>query len=109
MDIDPDTYNISVDKLAAALDEFNREDLRPKAVIPVDLFGLPCDYDRIKEIAKTHDLVIIEDAAQSFGARYGKVMAGTLGDMGCTSFFPAKPLGCYGDGGAVFTDSEDLC
>ncbi len=80
--------------------------MRPKAVIPVDLFGLPCDYDEINRIAKDNGLVVIEDAAQSFGAEYNGRMAGGLSDIGCTSFFPAKPLGCYGDGGAIFTDSD---
>jgi len=111
VDIDPDTFNMSVEKLETAVKEFKKgglEGLRPRAVIPVDLFGLPCDYDGINQIAKEYDLVVIEDAAQSFGAEYKGRMAGGLGDIGCTSFFPAKPLGCYGDGGAVFTDSDEI-
>jgi len=74
----------------------------------VDLFGLPCDYDRIHQIASQYNLTVVEDAAQSFGAEYKGRMAGSLGHVGCTSFFPAKPLGCYGDGGAVFTDSHEM-
>ena len=71
----------------------------------MDQFGLPCDYDEIDPIARENGLVIIEDADQSFGAEYKGRKAGRLKDVGCTSFFPAKPLGCYGDGGAIFTDS----
>jgi UDP-2-acetamido-2-deoxy-ribo-hexuluronate aminotransferase len=82
--------------------------LTPKAIIPVDLFGLPCDYDRINKTASGHNLVVIEDAAQSFGAEYKGRMAGSLAHAGCTSFFPAKPLGCYGDGGAILTDSDEM-
>jgi len=111
VDIDPGTFNISVEKLETAVKEFKKGPLgglRPRAVMPVDLFGLPCDYDGINKIAKQNGLVVIEDAAQSFGAEYKGRMAGGLGDIGCTSFFPAKPLGCYGDGGAVFTNSDDI-
>lgn len=111
VDIDPDTFNISVEKLETAILELkknNRSGLIPKAIIPVDLFGLPCDYDKINPIAREHGLVVIEDAAQSFGAEYKGRKAGGLGDVGCTSFFPAKPLGCYGDGGAIFTDSDEI-
>jgi dTDP-4-amino-4,6-dideoxygalactose transaminase len=74
----------------------------------VDLFGLPCDYDRINKIAQEYGLFVIEDAAQGLGGKYNGKMAGALAEIGCTSFFPAKPLGCYGDGGAVFTDDEGL-
>ena len=110
VDIDPNTFNMSVEKLEKTVLEFKKDhtsELNPRAIIPVDLFGLPCDYDKINKIAKEHDLVVIEDAAQSFGAEYKGRMAGGLGDIGCTSFFPAKPLGCYGDGGAIFTDSDE--
>ncbi len=111
VDIDPATFNISVEKLEKAVREFKKDSLPgliPRAVMPVDLFGLPCDYDGINKIAKENDLVVIEDAAQSFGSRYKGLPACGLGDIGCTSFFPAKPLGCYGDGGAVFTGSDEI-
>lgn len=72
------------------------------------MFGLPCDYDRINAIANEHGLFVIEDAAQGFGGEYKGKKAGSLADIGCTSFFPAKPLGCYGDGGAVFTDDDAI-
>lgn len=74
----------------------------------MDLFGLPCDYERINAIAKEHGLFVVEDAAQSLGAEYKGQMAGALAEIGCTSFFPAKPLGAYGDGGALFTGQDDL-
>jgi UDP-2-acetamido-2-deoxy-ribo-hexuluronate aminotransferase len=82
--------------------------LRPRGVIPVDLFGLTADYDRVRTIAGEYDLLIIEDAAQSFGAEYRGRKAGSLGHIGCTSFFPAKPLGAYGEGGMCFTDDDHL-
>lgn len=77
-------------------------------LITVDLFGLPCDYDRINAIAEAHGLFVIEDAAQSLGGEYKGKKAGGLAEIGCTSFFPAKPLGCYGDGGAIFTDDDEI-
>jgi dTDP-4-amino-4,6-dideoxygalactose transaminase len=82
--------------------------LTPKGIIGVDLFGLPADYDRINALAAEEGLFVIEDAAQSFGGRAGNRRAGSLAEIGCTSFFPAKPLGCYGDGGALFTDDAEL-
>ena len=109
-DIDPGTYNIDPAKLEEAILKVEREGkLKPKAIIPVDLFGLTADYKAIKPLAKAHGLAIIEDACQAFGAKdpSGKT-APALGTIGCTSFFPAKPLGCYGDGGAVFTDDDAL-
>lgn len=109
-DIDPETYNIDPQKLEAAILRIKKEGkLKPKAVIPVDLFGLCADYSNILPIAKTHNLYVIEDACQAFGATApcGK-KAPSLGTISCTSFFPAKPLGCYGDGGAVFTDDDEL-
>ena len=84
------------------------KNLKPKAIIAVDLFGLPARYRLIKKIAEDNDLFLVEDAAQSFGANINNVKSGKFGDVSCTSFFPAKPLGCYGDGGAIFTDDEDL-
>ena len=109
-DIDEGTYNIDPAKLKEAILKVEREGkLKPKAIIPVDLFGLTADYKAIKPLADAHGLAIIEDACQAFGAvdPSGK-RAPSLGTIGCTSFFPAKPLGCYGDGGAVFTDDDDL-
>ena len=109
-DIDEGTYNIDPAKLEEAILKVEREGkLKPKAVIPVDLFGLTADYKAIRPLADAHGLAIIEDACQAFGAvdPSGK-RAPSLGTIGCTSFFPAKPLGCYGDGGAVFTDDDDL-
>ncbi len=82
--------------------------LRPRGIIPVDLFGLPADYDAINAIAKEHGLFVIEDAAQSFGAEYKGKKTCSFGNIACTSFFPAKPLGCYGDGGMCFTDDDEL-
>ncbi len=111
VDIDPDSFNMSVEKLEKAVIDFKQKHpsgLVPRAVIPVDLFGLPCDYDAINKIARDNSLLVIEDAAQSFGAEYKERMAGGLADIGCTSFFPAKPLGCYGDGGAIFTNSDEI-
>src|SRR5207302_78880 len=82
--------------------------LRPRAVIPVDLFGQPADYDGIGAVAAAEDLFVLDDAAQAFGATYKNRRLGTLAPTTATSFFPAKPLGCYGDGGAVLTDDEEL-
>jgi dTDP-4-amino-4,6-dideoxygalactose transaminase len=81
--------------------------LTPKVVVTVDLFGLPADYHRIREIADRYGLYILEDAAQGFGGMYHGKRAGSFGDIATTSFFPAKPLGCYGDGGAIFTDNDE--
>jgi len=109
VDIDPKTYNIDPKQLRAAVEKTAREGrLRPKAIIPVDLFGLPADYEPIMALAEEKGLLVLEDAAQSFGALYRGRRAGALGHVGATSFFPAKPLGCYGDGGAVLTDDDHL-
>ncbi|MBW2100853.1 MAG: DegT/DnrJ/EryC1/StrS family aminotransferase, partial [Deltaproteobacteria bacterium] len=122
VDIDPKTFNIDSDKLEQAIRAFkegnpefyplpnisNLSQLNLKAIIPVDLFGLPADYDRINEIARKHGLFVIEDGAQSFGAEYKGKKACSVADIACTSFFPAKPLGCYGDGGMCFTDDDHL-
>jgi UDP-2-acetamido-2-deoxy-ribo-hexuluronate aminotransferase len=109
VDVDPDTYNIDIAHLEKTVEQVIRAgQLTPKGIIPVDLFGLPADYDAIRAIAKRHDLFILEDAAQSLGGRYKDRMVPTLGDVGATSFFPAKPLGGYGDGGAVFTNDDEL-
>ena len=105
VDIDPKTFNLSPQALEAAIKRVLAEGkLRPGVVIPVDLFGQLADYESIAAIAKQYGLLVLEDAAQGFGGRIGAKRAGAFGHMATTSFFPAKPLGCYGDGGAVFTD-----
>ncbi len=112
VDIRADTFNLDTDKLREAIENFDMrygsKKLKPKGIITVDLFGLPADYDEIDLIAKQHGLFVIEDAAQSFGAQYHGKKAGSFGDVACTSFFPAKPLGGYGDGGMCFTNKADL-
>lgn len=102
VDIDEKTYNIDVSKIEAKITS------KTKAIMPVSLFGQIADMDAINVIAKKHNIKVIEDAAQSFGAVYKGKISCNLSDIGCTSFFPAKPLGCYGDGGAVFTDDDSL-
>jgi dTDP-4-amino-4,6-dideoxygalactose transaminase len=107
VDVDSDTFNldpVSLEKAILAVEAEGK--LKPKVVIPVDLFGLPADYDRINEIAHRHGMKVLEDAAQGFGGVYKGRRAGLLGDAATTSFFPAKPLGCYGDGGAIFTNDD---
>jgi dTDP-4-amino-4,6-dideoxygalactose transaminase len=107
VDVDPDTYNMDPESLEQAILAVEAEGkLKPKVVIPVDLFGLPADYDRINEIAHRHGMKVLEDGAQGFGGLYKGRKACSLGDAATTSFFPAKPLGCYGDGGAIFTNSD---
>ena len=108
VDVDETTFNIDAKGLAAALDTAKRLGLRPKAVIPVDLFGLPADHDAVAAVAKAAGLFILDDAAQAFGASYQGRALGSIGHACATSFFPAKPLGCYGDGGAVLTDDDAL-
>lgn len=109
VDVCPDTFNIDGASLEAALTAVKREGrLRPKAVIPVDLFGLPADYDQVEYIAARHDLLLLEDGAQGFGGQSGSRRSCRFGHAAATSFFPAKPLGCYGDGGAVFTSDDRL-
>ncbi len=107
-DVDADTFNIDPASCARAVETAKRIGLKPRAIIPVDLFGLPADLDAIAAIAAAHGLFVLDDAAQSFGATYKGRRLGTLSTATATSFFPAKPLGCYGDGGAVFTDDEAL-
>ena len=110
VDIDPKTFNIDPAALQRAIAGFKQNQktssLKPKGIIPVDLFGQPADYDAINAIARQHDLFVLEDAAQSFGATYKGRKAGSLAEVAATSFFPAKPLGAYGDGGAIFTDDD---
>ncbi|MBN1380888.1 MAG: DegT/DnrJ/EryC1/StrS family aminotransferase [Deltaproteobacteria bacterium] len=132
VDIDPQTFNIDPAKLDLAIQAVKANNpsihplpkalpappvgegkgegagLRPSGIIPVDLFGLPADYDAIDTIAKNHNLFVIEDAAQSFGAEYKDKKTCSFGHIACTSFFPAKPLGCYGDGGMCFTNDATL-
>ena len=109
VDVYESTFNIDCEKLELAIQKTISEGkLTPKAIIPVDLFGVPARYRLIEEIAKKYDLKVIEDAAQSFGASVGDRKVGTFGDVAATSFYPAKPLGCYGDGGAIFTNNDNL-
>ena len=108
VDVEADTFNIDPTKLAAAVATARRQGLTPKAVIPVDLFGLPADLVAVATIAKAENLFVLDDAAQGFGASIGGKKLGTFGTLTATSFFPAKPLGCYGDGGAVLTDDDEL-
>jgi UDP-2-acetamido-2-deoxy-ribo-hexuluronate aminotransferase len=112
VDIDPKTYNLNPEALKQVLVNFGRNPatagLKPRGIIAVDLFGQPADYDQINALARYWGLFVVEDAAQSFGAIYRGRRTGTLAETAATSFFPAKPLGCYGDGGAVFTDDDDL-
>lgn len=107
-DIDPVTYNLSAASLASAVAHARTLGLRPAAVIAVDLFGLPADYDAIQAICDKHGMKLISDSAQGFGSVYRGRQSGTLGHIATTSFFPAKPLGCYGDGGAIFTDDDRI-
>jgi dTDP-4-amino-4,6-dideoxygalactose transaminase len=108
VDVLEETFNLDPASLERGIETAKRLGLVPKAVMVVDLFGLPADYEAIGRIAQAHGLKVIDDAAQSFGATYRNRKVGMLGDVTATSFFPAKPLGCYGDGGAVFTDDDDL-
>lgn len=125
VDIEEDSFNLAPDALLRAINAVQTADtsahplprdqtgktigpLIPRGIIAVDLFGLPANYEKINEFASQHGLFVIEDAAQSFGGGLNGRQAGSLAEIGCTSFFPAKPLGCYGDGGALFTDSDEL-
>ncbi|MFU8843067.1 MAG: DegT/DnrJ/EryC1/StrS family aminotransferase [Bacteroidales bacterium] len=109
VDIDPDTYNMDVNHLEEMIRKVRQEGrLHPKGIIPVDLFGQPADYDEINDIAAKHDLFVLEDAAQGFGGIYKGRKACSLAPVSATSFFPAKPLGTYGDGGMCFTDSKEM-
>ena len=102
VDIDPRTYNLDPALLEAAITP------RTRAIIPVSLYGQCADFDTINAIAARHGIPVIEDAAQSFGASYKGRMSCNLSTIACTSFFPSKPLGCYGDGGAIFTNDDEL-
>src|SRR3954464_2863302 len=102
VDVEEDTANLDASKIAAAVTP------RTKAIMPVSLYGQPADMDEINAFAARHKLAVIEDAAQSFGATYKGHRSNNLSTLGCTSFFPSKPLGCYGDGGAIFTSDDAL-
>ncbi len=102
VDIDPDTFNLDVDQVADALTA------RTKAIVPVHLFGQPCDMDPLLEVADRHDIPVVEDCAQSINARYSSRQTGSMGTIGCLSFFPSKNLGAFGDGGAVLARDEGI-
>lgn len=106
--MDLDTFNISEESLIAQIENVMKEGkLRPRAIVAVDLFGLPADFTALKKIADKYGLLLLEDGAQGFGGSIDGKKACSFGDISTTSFFPAKPLGCYGDGGAVFTDDDE--
>jgi len=107
-DVDQATFNVTAETLGRALAAARTAGLKPKGAIPVDLFGLPADHAPILDFARTENLFVLDDAAQGFGGTYKGKCLGTFGLATATSFFPAKPLGCYGDGGAVFTDDDEL-
>ncbi len=109
VDAQSDTFNIDPIKLEKVIRKtIDRGELKPRGVIPVDIFGQPADYDEVNAIAKKYELFVLQDAAQSFGASYKGEKTCANADVGATSFFPAKPLGCYGDGGMIFTDDNEL-
>jgi len=109
VDIDEKTFNISPELLEQRINKVIKESkLVPKCIIPVDLFGHLADYDSIKKISQKYSLIILEDAAQSFGASYKNKKSCSFGDSSATSFYPAKPYGCYGDGGAIFSNNKDF-
>lgn len=109
VDVDLDTFNISVEALEQAVEKVIAEGkLAPKAVVAVDLFGLPADFAGVRNVADKYGLKVLEDGAQGFGGNIAGKRACSFGDISTTSFFPAKPLGCYGDGGAVFTDDDEI-
>ena len=107
-DVSTETFNLDPQSCERAVATAKRLGLKPRAIIPVDLFGLPADLDAINAVAAAHGLLVLDDAAQAFGATYKGRKLGALTSATATSFFPAKPLGCYGDGGAVFTDDEEI-
>lgn len=108
VDVSKSTFNLCYKKLENILEKHKSKKNRVKAIIAVDLFGLPANYTRLKKISKEYKVSIIADAAQSFGGTLDDIKVGTINDITCTSFFPAKPLGCYGDGGAVFVNKKNL-
>lgn len=108
VDVKEDTFNMDPDSLEAAISAALEQGLDPRVVIPVDLFGQPADYDAILPIAEKYDMKVLCDTAQGFGGTWNNKRTGSIGDATATSFFPAKPLGAYGDGGAIFTDNDEL-
>jgi dTDP-4-amino-4,6-dideoxygalactose transaminase len=108
VDIQTHSFNMDPDSLEAAVVTARQHGLRPAGVIPVDLFGLPAEYDLLEPVCSAHRMWMLCDAAQSFGAEFHGRRVGSIGLVSATSFFPAKPLGCYGDGGAIFTNDDDL-
>ena len=107
-DVHEDTFNVDVESMERCIQAVIKEGkLKPKAMVVVDLFGLPADYDKVLTLAEKYNLYVLEDCAQGFGSTYHGKKAGTFGHIATTSFFPAKPLGCYGDGGAIFTDNDE--
>ena len=109
VDVDPDTFNLDAGKLEREILRVREEGTRkPRAIVAVDLFGQPADYEALERLAERYGLLLLEDGAQGFGGRIGGRRACSFGHAATTSFFPAKPLGCYGDGGAVFTDDDEL-
>ena len=107
VDVCMDTFNIDPDSFKKAILDCRKLGLKPAVVIPVDLFGQPADVDSITQIAHSEKIKVLVDGAQSFGASFKGKSVGTMGDATTTSFFPAKPLGCYGDGGAIFTNNDE--
>ena len=108
VDVEEDTFNISIESLGEAVEMVQATSLRPAVVVGVDLYGLPADWGGLRALAAQYDIKLLADSAQSLGARIPAGQVGTLADATATSFFPAKPLGCYGDGGAIFTDDDAL-
>src|SRR5262245_60649985 len=107
VDVLPDSFNLDVASLEAAIGQAKRLELSPRCVIPVDRYGLPADYQAVGAVARAHKLLMVADAAQSFGASFDRRKVGTLATYTATSFYPSKPLGGYGDGGAIFPDDDD--
>lgn len=108
VDVKADTFNMDAESLERAIALAKARGLTPRVVVPVDLFGQAADFDAILAVAQAHGLKVLDDAAQGFGAAWRGKRTGSIGDAAATSFFPAKPLGCYGDGGAVLTNDDDL-
>lgn len=108
IDVDQETFTMTIESFEAGITKAKALGLKPVAVIPVDLFGQAANYDSIEELAAAHGLWVMSDAAQSFGGAYKSRKIGTIGQVTATSFFPSKPLGCYGDGGAIFTDDDEM-